>query len=88
MSIRPATGLARPLRAEIDAIERRLFALRDPATGLYETFQDAEDEYVHKPFSVYDNVLAWKALNDLAALDRHGSADLRARCQLRSRRRS
>jgi meiotically up-regulated gene 157 (Mug157) protein len=54
--------------AAIATIEQRLFVMRDPATGLYETFQDAEDEYVQKPFSVYDNVLAWKALNDLAAL--------------------
>jgi hypothetical protein len=65
--------------AEIDAIKQRLFALRDPATGLYETFQDAEDEYVRLPFSVYDNVLAWKALNGLAALDKRGAAGLRAR---------
>ena len=64
---------------EIDTIKRRLFALRDPATGLYETFQDAEDEYVQKPFSVYDNVLTWKALNDLAALEKRDAADLRAR---------
>lgn len=55
---------------EIGTIERRLSALRDPATGLYETFQDAEDEYVQKPFSVYDNVLTWKALNDLASLEK------------------
>ncbi|HEX3421922.1 MAG TPA: glycoside hydrolase family 125 protein [Sphingomicrobium sp.] len=70
--------------SEIKAIRRRLIALRDPATGLYETFQDAQDEYVRKPFSVYDNVLAWKAMNDLAALEtrrrRAGeAADLRAR---------
>jgi hypothetical protein len=70
--------------SEIEAIRRRLIALRDPATGLYETFQDAQDEYVRKPFSVYDNVLAWKAMNDLAALEtrrrRAGeAADLRAR---------
>jgi hypothetical protein len=64
---------------EIETIEQRLFAMRDPATGLYETFQDAEDEYVQKPFSVYDNVLTWKALNDMAALDKLGGADLRAR---------
>jgi uncharacterized protein len=64
---------------EIDTIRRRLFGLRDPATGLYETFQDAEDEYVQKPFSIYDNVLTWKALNDLAALDKPNAADLRAR---------
>jgi hypothetical protein len=61
---------------QIATIERRLSALRDPATGLYETFQDAEDEYVRKPFSVYDNVLAWKALSDLAALEKR--EDLRA----------
>jgi hypothetical protein len=69
---------------EIDTITRRVFALHDPATGLYQTFQDAEDEYVQKPFSVYDNVLAWKALNGLAALEAHrrgggGGAELRNR---------
>jgi hypothetical protein len=62
---------------QIATIEQRLFAMRDPATGLYETFQDAEDEYVQKPFSVYDNVLAWRALNDLALLQKQD--DLRAR---------
>jgi len=60
---------------QIDTITQRIFAMRDPATGLYETFQDAEDEYVQKPFSVYDNVLTWRALNDLAALQHR--ADLR-----------
>ena len=64
---------------EIETIKRRLFALRDPATGLYETFQDAEDEYVQKPFSVYDNVLTWKALKDLGSLDPRGAADLGAK---------
>jgi hypothetical protein len=64
---------------EIETIERRLFALRDPATGLYETFQDAEDEYVQKPFSVYDNVLTWKALSDLAAVKKGEAVDLRGR---------
>ena len=77
-----ATGDARVVEAyagEIDAIKGRLFALRDPATGLYETFQDAEDEYVQKPFSTYDNVLTWKALNDLAAMEGNAGDDLRAR---------
>jgi meiotically up-regulated gene 157 (Mug157) protein len=46
----------------------RLRAQRDPQTGLYATFQDAQDEYIRKPFSVYDNVVAWKALRDLAAI--------------------
>lgn len=70
--------------AQVDTIESRMFALRDPGTGLYETFQDAEDEYVQKPFSVYDNVIAWKALNDLAAMRNHrgrgaDARDLRGR---------
>ena len=62
--------------SQVAAIERRLSALRDPATGLYETFQDAEDEYVQKPFSTYDNVLTWKALSDLSVLQKRD--DLRA----------
>ena len=81
-----ATGEQRAgsLRARaFDAIKRRL-SVADPVTGLYETFQDAQDEYVRKPFSVYGNVLAWKALNDLAALEKRGrreggGVDLRAR---------
>jgi hypothetical protein len=72
-------SVLKQLAPQIDAIKRRLFALRDPVTGLYETFQDAEDEYVRKPFSVYDNVLTWKALNDLAALDKRKGPNLRAR---------
>jgi len=63
--------------SEIATLRTRLFALRDLSTGLYETFQDAEDEYVQKPFSIYDNVIAWKALNDLATLS--GEKALRAR---------
>ena len=68
---------------QIGTIRERLYAQRDPATGLYETFQDAEDEYVRKPFSIYDNVLAWKALNDLAAIEKRGpeSAELRTRAK-------
>jgi len=63
--------------SEIATLRTRLFALRDLSTGLYETFQDAEDEYVQKPFSIYDNVIAWKALNDLATLS--GEKALRVR---------
>ncbi len=46
----------------------RLRAQRDPATGMFETFQDSQDEYVRKPFSIYDNVLTWRAFSDLAKL--------------------
>jgi hypothetical protein len=53
-------------RARVTALLTQLATLRDPATGLYETFQDAQDEYIRKPFSIYDNVLVWRALLDWA----------------------
>ena len=55
-------------RSVIATLLERLRAERDPATGLFETFQDAQDEYLRKPFSIYDNVLAWRALKDLAEI--------------------
>lgn len=55
-------------RAVIATLLERLNEQRDPATGLFATFQDAQDEYLRKPFSIYDNVLAWRALGDLAAI--------------------
>ena len=55
-------------RAVVATLIARLEAQRDPATGLFETFQDAQDEYVRKPFSIYDNVITWRALTDLAAI--------------------
>jgi uncharacterized protein len=55
-------------RGVVDSLLERLRAQRDPATGLFATFQDSQDEYVRKPFSIYDNVLAWKALGDLAKI--------------------
>ncbi|MEQ7873450.1 glycoside hydrolase family 125 protein [Sphingomonas sp. ASV193] len=57
-------------RDSIDDLAARLAARRDPDMGLYSTFQDAQDEYVRKPFSIYDNVVAWRALKDLAAIAR------------------
>jgi hypothetical protein len=55
-------------RGVIHTLLERLRAQRDPATGLYATFQDSQDEYVRKPFSIYDNVLTWKAFGDLAKI--------------------
>lgn len=55
-------------RAVIAALLDKLNAQHDPSTGLFETFQDAQDEYVRKPFSVFDNVITWRALEDLAAI--------------------
>jgi len=55
-------------RAVIDTLLQRLRAQRDPTTGLYATFQDSQDEYLKKPFNIYDNVIVWRALRDLAAI--------------------
>jgi hypothetical protein len=62
------TAILERHRAVISSLLDRLRAQRDPQTGLFATFQDAQDEYIRKPFSVYDNVVAWKALRDLAAI--------------------
>ena len=67
----------------IATLAARIRAARDPATGLYATFQDAQDEYIKKPFSVSDNVLTWKALGVLAGIEAHtghtaAAASLRA----------
>ena len=55
--------------AHVATLLARLASLRDPATGLYETFQDAQDEYIRKPFSISDNVLTWRALVDWAGIE-------------------
>jgi len=59
------------LRAHRDALiflRDRCLGRFDPGTGLYSSLQDSQDEYQKKPFLIYDNVLAWKALSDLASL--------------------
>ena len=40
----------------------------DPVSGLYSSLQDSQDEFQKLPFITYDNVLVWRALNDLAEL--------------------
>jgi hypothetical protein len=62
------TAMLERHRDVLATLLERLRAQRDPATGMFETFQDSQDEYVHKPYSIYDNVLTWRALNDLAKL--------------------
>src|SRR5215472_4190649 len=47
-----------------DGLARRF----DPATGLYSSQQDSQDEFQKLPFLTYDNVLVWRALNRLAEL--------------------
>ena len=55
-------------RDVIATLLERVRAQRDPATGLYATFQDSQDEYLKKPFNIYDNVLTWRAFRDLATI--------------------
>lgn len=64
-------GMLERHRTVIATLLQRLRAQRDPVTGLFDTFQDSQDEYLRKPFSIYDNVLAWRALNDLAVIAAH-----------------
>ncbi len=40
----------------------------DPATGLYSSLQDSQDEFQKLPFLTYDNALVWRAFVDLATL--------------------
>lgn len=66
-------------RERIAAILATLAGHRDAANGLYDTFQDAQDEYIKRPFQIYDNALVWKTLLDMAALDeRLGQGDAAA----------
>jgi len=40
----------------------------DPASGLYSSLQDSQDEFQKLPFITYDNALVWRALTDLSDL--------------------
>jgi hypothetical protein len=63
-------GYAREQRAALGDLYSRLMSRQDPKTGLFESMQDAQDEYQKKPFITYDNVLVWRALTDVGALFR------------------
>lgn len=52
--------------AAVDHLAATLAAARDDATGLYASWQDAQDEYRRAPFLTVANVLAWSALRGLA----------------------
>ena len=78
----PAIALADYLRATgdhgfvvaqataIDHLAATLAAARDDVTGLYASWQDAQDEYRRAPFLTTANVLTWKALSALSDLSR------------------
>jgi GH15 family glucan-1,4-alpha-glucosidase len=55
-------------RGALVSIRDRVLARYDPETGLYSSLQDSQDEYRKQAFLTYDNVLSWKAMQDLAAL--------------------
>jgi hypothetical protein len=77
----PVIALAEYLRATSDCafVEAHAAALghltaniarmRDERTGLYTSWQDAQDEYRRHAFLTNANVMAWKALGDLASLN-------------------
>ncbi|MGH7996656.1 MAG: glycoside hydrolase family 125 protein [Opitutaceae bacterium] len=52
-------------RAELDFLRDRVYGRFDPATGLFTSLQDSQDEYQKLPFLTYDNVLTWRALHEL-----------------------
>ena len=71
-------------RDALITIRDRLLSRFDAQTGLYSSLQDSQDEYQKQPFMIYDNVLAWRALLDLAELfdqmkDRNASEQLTKR---------
>ncbi|HEX8926462.1 MAG TPA: glycoside hydrolase family 125 protein, partial [Terriglobales bacterium] len=53
---------------ELKMLRDRILSRFDPQVGLYSTLQDSQDEYQKQAFLTYDNVLAWKALNDLGEM--------------------
>ena len=55
-------------RQALVELKNRIQEQADPATGLYISMQDAQDEFQVLPFITYDNVLTWKALKDLGML--------------------
>ena len=65
------TGDVEFLRAHREALRQlydRLQERYDPATEMYSSLQDSQDEYQKLPFLTYDNALAWKALESVAEI--------------------
>jgi hypothetical protein len=61
-------GFLRSHRDAVITLRDRLLSRYDSATGLYSSLQDAQDEFQRLPFITYDNVLSWRALNNLTTL--------------------
>ncbi|HUI62147.1 MAG TPA: glycoside hydrolase family 125 protein, partial [Steroidobacteraceae bacterium] len=79
-AVAPIVALAAYARATLDTrfleqhrdavatLRGRLEGRFDPATGMYSSLQDSQDEFQKLPFLTYDNALAWRALRDLGEL--------------------
>ena len=71
-------------RAALILLRDRLIDRFDPATGLYSTLQDSQDEYEKLPFLTYSNALSFQALQQMSELfdrlkDREASQQLAQR---------
>ena len=55
-------------KAVLETLRDRLMSRFDPATGLYSSLQDPQDEFQVLPFITSDNVLSWRAILDMAEL--------------------
>jgi len=55
-------------RAAVLTLRDRLLGRFDEQSGFFTTLQDSQDEYQKRPFLTYDNILSWKALQDLSFL--------------------
>lgn len=55
-------------KKDLVLLRDRVLSRFDPATGLYSTLQDSQDEYQKLPFNTYSNVLTWRALQGMADL--------------------
>ena len=53
----------------IDHLTATIARVRDQKTGLYTSWQDAQDEYRRHPFLTNANVMVWKALGGFASLN-------------------
>ncbi len=60
------TAFASKHLVAINLLRDRLIGRFDPATGLYSSLQDSQDEFQKLPFITYDNALVWRAFTDLA----------------------
>jgi uncharacterized protein len=59
------TAFASKHLVAINLLRDRLIGRFDPATGLYSSLQDSQDEFQKLPFITYDNALVWRAFTDL-----------------------